>query len=147
MGSWTEEDLQKRPGVRNVQDSREPETRWQHPQKGKGGPKSQPQKPKQRKNQTEQRYERDYLQTGLNYGDVVDWVFEGIKFRLADGTFYTPDFMVIAHNCIEIVEVKGSYERDDARVKWKCAAEQFPWFRWIVARWMGKKKGWKIEEY
>lgn len=161
-----EKQLSKMPGVRNVSDSREgcqvspksspgkhggsPDkgTRMKMPQgKGKGGPKPQPREPRQRKNQTEQRYEREYLQTRLNYGDVVDWVFEGVKLRLADNTFYTPDFFVVKNDCFEIVEVKGSYEREDARVKWKCAAEQYPWFRFFVARWMGKKKGWKIEEY
>ena len=40
MSNWTEEDLQKRPGVRKVSDSRESVTRMQMPQgKGKGGPR------------------------------------------------------------------------------------------------------------
>jgi len=43
--------------------------------------------------------------------------------------------------------VKGGYEREDARIKWKVAAESYPCFRFTVARWFGKNRGWKIEEY
>ena len=44
-----EKQLNKMPGVRNVSDSREP-TRWQHPQKGKGGTRkrSEPEAQEQR---------------------------------------------------------------------------------------------------
>ena len=144
------EELQKRPGVKAVKDSREgcQVSAGSSPGKQKSSPdKPRPQQPKSRKNQTERRCENEVLWPRYQRGEIAAWSFESVKFRLADATFYTPDFMVIAHDCIEIVEVKGSYEREDARIKWKCAAEQFPWFRWIVARWMGKKKGWKIEEY
>jgi hypothetical protein len=36
MSNWTEKDLQNRPGVRNVSDSRESATRFKFPQGGKG---------------------------------------------------------------------------------------------------------------
>ena len=76
---------------------------------------------------------------GLNHG----FLFEQIKLRLADKTFYTPDFMVIGKGGeIEMHEVKG-FMRDDAAVKLKVAAEQFP-FRFILAK---KVKGkWQIKE-
>lgn len=40
---------------------------------------------------------------------------------MADKTFYSPDFIVPALDCIEVHEVKGHWE-DDARVKIKVAA-------------------------
>jgi hypothetical protein len=145
MSQWTEKDLQNRPGVRNVSDSRESGTRMRFPQGGKGGPKPQPKEPKQRKNQTEQRYERDHLWPQYQSGEIWDYRFEPIKLRLADNTFYTPDFLVVRGDGLEIHEIKGGFEREDARVKWKAAAEAFPWFRFVVARY--DKKKWKIEEY
>jgi hypothetical protein len=72
----------------------------------------------------------------------IEWFgFEAMKFRLADNTFYTPDFMVMfADGTIEAHEVKGTttrtrksgekykaaYYQDDARVKAKVAAQMFP---------------------
>ena len=41
-------------------------------------------------------------------------------------------------------ETKGFWE-DDARVKWKVAAEQFWWFRFFAARLV--KGSWEVEEY
>lgn len=67
-------------------------------------------------------------------GEIVDWRFEAIKLRLADGTFYTPDFLVVLlAPPNEFHEVKGHW-RDDARVKFKVAAELFPMFRFRALR-------------
>lgn len=69
--------------------------------------------------------------------------FECIKFRLADKTFYTPDFMVMqSDGSIEFHEVKGFWE-DDARVKVKVFAEMYPEF---VVKAITKQKGqWNVE--
>jgi hypothetical protein len=76
---------------------------------------------------------------------IIAWFeYEAVKLRLADKTFYSPDFAVMAANGeLEMHEVKGFWE-DDARVKIKCAAEKFP-FRF---RAFTKYKGnWKEEEF
>jgi len=81
-------------------------------------------------------------------GEVAWFKFEGIKRRLADNTFYTPDFFVmLADGALEAHEVKG-YWQDDARAKIKIAADLFP-LRFIAARVQAKKDGggWKIEEF
>lgn len=77
-------------------------------------------------------------------GQIADYRFECVKLRLADRTFYTPDFMVLKPDgAFEMHEVKGFWE-DDARVKIKTAAELFP-FKFIAAR---KQKGaWVFEEF
>ena len=84
----------------------------------------------------------------LKAAGEIDYLFESVKFRLADNTHYTPDFFVVCEDHFEVHEVKGFW-RDDARVKWKVAAEQYPWFRFVAARVLPKKQGggWKIEVY
>lgn len=59
-------------------------------------------------------------------GEVAWYRFEGMKFRLADNTFYTPDFVVLlADGALEAHEVKGMWQ-DDARAKLKIAADMYP---------------------
>jgi hypothetical protein len=95
--------------------------------------------------------ERQYaeaLELEKRVGNIAWFAFEGIKLRLADRTFYTPDFAVIrGDGTLEIHEVKGHWE-DDARVKIKVAAEMFP-FKFISAKPKPKKLGggWEIEEF
>lgn len=64
--------------------------------------------------------------------------------RLADKTFYTPDFVVLAPDgVLEMHEVKGFWE-EDARVKIKVAAAQFP-FRFVA---ITRDKGnWSFESF
>lgn len=95
-------------------------------------------------NQTEARY-ADHLAMLEREGKVVGWDYEGFKLRLADKTFYTPDFLVIlADGRIELHEVKGHWE-DDARVKIKVAAAQKPWFTFVAVKWV--KGGWEYERF
>ncbi len=46
-------------------------------------------------NKTEAAY-RDLLRDAQTLGDIQWYRFEGLKLRLADNTFYTPDFVVMA---------------------------------------------------
>lgn len=66
-------------------------------------------------------------------GEIEWYAFEGITFRLAANTRYTPDFVVmLAGGAMECHEVKG-YWMDDARAKIKIAADLFP-FRFIALK-------------
>ena len=86
-----------------------------------------------------------YLDGMKHTGEVVAWAYEAVKLRLADKTFYTPDFVVIrADGGIELHEVKGHWE-DDARVKIKVAATQHPWFRFLAVK--AGKTGWQYETF
>ena len=81
-------------------------------------------------------------------GDVLWYRFEGLKLRLADNTFYTPDFAVMrADGTLECHEVKGFWQ-DDARVKIKVAAEMYP-FRFLAVKARSKKNGggWELEDF
>lgn len=85
----------------------------------------------------------------LKRAGAVQWIrFEGLKLRLADATFYTPDFAVMAADgVIECHEVKGFWT-DDARVKVKVAADQYP-FRFLAIKALPKKQGggWAVERF
>ena len=99
------------------------------------------------RNKTEQAYE-DYLSARQVTGSILWFKFEGVKLRLADNTFYTPDFSVmLASGQMEMHEVKGFWQ-DDARAKIKIAAELYP-FRFLAAKPRAKKAGggWEIEVF
>ena len=83
-------------------------------------------------NKTESAY-ANLLELRKKDGEVKRWAFEPIKFRLADRTYYTPDFMVVKEDVIEFHEVKG-FAEDDYRVKVKCVAELFPEFLFIEVK-------------
>lgn len=99
------------------------------------------------RNKTEAAYEA-YLKLLQYAGDVLWFKFEGVKLRLADNTFYTPDFMVMMEDgTLEMREVKGFWA-DDAKVKIKVAADMYP-FRFIAVKAKPKKDGggWSVEEF
>lgn len=89
-----------------------------------------PSKPQQRRgmNGLERRFEAEHIKYLRTVGVVKWYAYESIKLRLADRTWFTPDFMCVTYeNNIVFYEVKGFW-RDDARVKIKVAAEQYPQF-------------------
>jgi hypothetical protein len=98
-------------------------------------------------NKTEARYGQ-YLEGKKITGEVLWYKFEGLKLRLADNTFYTPDFAVMnSKSEIECHEVKGFWQ-DDARAKIKIAADMYP-FRFVAVKVRAKKNGggWEEEEF
>lgn len=99
------------------------------------------------KNKTEAAYEA-VLEARRIAGEVAWYKFEGVKLRLADNTFYTPDFAVmLADGQMQMHEVKGFWQ-DDARVKIKVAADLYP-FSFIAVRPLPKKEGggWGVEVF
>lgn len=68
----------------------------------------------------------EHLRELQHRGDVAWFKYEGLKLRLADGSYYTPDFpQVLADGTVVIDEVKGHW-REAARVRFKSAIEQYP---------------------
>jgi hypothetical protein len=101
-------------------------------------------------NKWETAYAREELEPGRLAGEIVWYGFEAIKLRLADCTFYTPDFAVLrwppqvgSTPRLEFVEIKG-FIRDDAILKFKVAAAQFP-FRFTMIRKRKVKDGGRWE--
>jgi hypothetical protein len=98
-------------------------------------------------NKTEQSYAQ-CLESLKHAGKIAWYKFEGVKLRLADNTFYSPDFAVMtASGEMEMHEVKGFWQ-DDARAKIKIAADLYP-FRFIAVKVKPKKNGggWETEEF
>lgn len=98
-------------------------------------------------NKSEQAY-ADYLGQLQAVGGILWHKFEGVKLRLADNTFYSPDFAVmLPDGQLEMHEVKGFWQ-DDARVKIKVAADMYP-FKFVAVKARAKKDGggWQVEEF
>lgn len=99
-------------------------------------------------NKTESAY-ANHLELLKRAGEIIWYKFEGVKLRLADNTFYSPDFAVMTKDCeMQMHEVKGAKGifTDDAKVKVKVAADMYP-FRFVVAYPKPKKAGWEFEEF
>lgn len=106
-------------------------------------------------NKTEARFD-GYLRALLHAGRIADYRFEAMKFRLADNTYYIPDFMVVTlDGYFRMIDVKGRTKskhtgkesywcEEDAKIKIKVIADQLPWFSFAVA-WESKEAGWTIE--
>lgn len=103
------------------------------------------------------RWEQEYameLEARKRAGEILWYGFEAIKLKLTGGTFYTPDFSlwvmmegqslgyewVAAEPHLQFHEVKG-HLRDDANVKFKVAAELFPFAEFFMYRKRKAKEG------
>ncbi|MDR2695173.1 MAG: hypothetical protein LBC79_02175 [Deltaproteobacteria bacterium] len=97
-----------------------------------------------RMNKLEARY-AGYLEGQRREGLIVFWRYEAVKFRLADRTWYTPDFYIMrTDGSIEIHETKGWME-DDANVKIKATADIFPEFWFVLVKW--ERGDWRYKRY
>lgn len=100
--------------------------------------------PKGRQNQTEAAYEDKVLKPAMIAGEILWYRFEPVKLRLADKTFYEPDFLVMRKSgALEVHEVKGFW-MEDARVKIKVAAAQYPFEFVAIQRVKGQ---WREERF
>ncbi len=109
-----------------------------------GRPEKRPSKPADGMNKTERAFDAMLCQARLA-GLIRGWWREPTKFRLAGNTSYAPDFLVWttpAH--LNFIEIKG-FMRDDAAVKLKVAADQYPCFRWLLVVRDGRH-GWEVRE-
>jgi hypothetical protein len=91
------------------------------------------------------RLESDYavvLEAQRLNGTIRAWHYESLKFRLADKTWYSPDFVVIAEDgTIELHETKG-FMRDDANVKLKVTSHLY--WEYTVKLVKRAGRGWSI---
>lgn len=96
-------------------------------------------------NKTEARYALE-LEARKRLGEILWYRYEGIKLKLADKTFLTPDFFVLmADGQLEIHEVKG-YMEDDANVKIKVCAELYPFLFKVIRVAKGGGGRWHVQE-
>ena len=84
---------------------------------------------------------RNMLELKYRACEILAYEYESITFRLAPKTTYTPDFLVVLPDGkVQIHEVKG-FAREDAIIKFKVAAQQNPWFEFIMVK-KSKNEGW-----
>lgn len=99
-------------------------------------------------NKTEAAYAETVLEPRKRAGEIADYWFEVLTFKLAYDCRYTPDFVVMLPNGeLECHETKGFWE-EDAKVKIRVAASLFP-FRFVAIQKQAKKDGggWKEQEF
>lgn len=95
------------------------------------------------KNKLEERY-AGYLEQCKLAGEVYQYWYEPFGIKLAEKTYYHPDFLVqLPDGTLEIHETKG-FMRDDAAVKIKTAARKYPCYVFRLVRW--EKRQWHITE-
>ncbi len=95
-------------------------------------------------NKTEQRYIDEILLPALQAGEIADWRFEELSFRLGPKCHYRPDFLVVLPDGrIRLDEIKGGWAEEDALVKFRTAVHQFPWFGWRLCRYADRR--WSVE--
>jgi len=93
-------------------------------------------------NKTEAAYAK-YLEALREAGEVLWFEFEPMNLKLADKCFYRVDFLVMMKSGhLECHEVKG-YMTDDSLVKFKVAANKFP-FKFKMVSYI---KGEWVEKY
>lgn len=112
-----------------------------------------------KKNKVETAYE-GHLKLLQLAGEISGFRFEGIKLRIADNTFYTPDFLVFAKDgFVELHDTKGTTKKpnskgskvekawveEDAKLKIKVIAELYPFRTFIV--WKSGDGQWMKEQF
>lgn len=86
------------------------------------------------------------LEAARRNGLLRSWRYEKVTLKLADDCRYTPDFCVIENDGgITLEETKGHW-REDAKIKIKVAAEQFPEFTFKALQ-RAKDGGWNVETF
>lgn len=88
--------------------------------------------------------ERAYLGYLRRLEGIV-WIgIQNITLKLADDCRFTPDFATLNDKGeLTLVDVKG-FQREDALIKAKVAARQFPWARFVIVKRDGS--GWTHNE-
>ncbi len=95
-------------------------------------------------NKTERRRALE-LEALKGAGVIRHWGYEPITLKLAHDCRYTPDFFIVENGgAMRFEETKG-FLRDDAAVKLRVAARQFPMFRFVMLR-AAKGGGWITTE-
>jgi hypothetical protein len=100
-------------------------------------------------NRTESAYAQ-HLELQKRAGEIAWYAFDAVKLRLADNTFLSVDFFVMATNGeLQAHDVKGSMKiiTDDAKVKMKVAHERYPFpFFYAIPKAKKNGGGWDLIE-
>ncbi len=92
-------------------------------------------------NRTETDFSR-ILEIRRRRGEILSFVYEGVRLKYADGLHYKADFVVLnPDKSITLIETKGGFifSRDKVRFR-ACAAEWKDWFEFQL--WQKKAGQW-----
>lgn len=86
------------------------------------------------------------LEAQLREGTLIWYQFEALRFRLADGAYYKPDYVALtATGMLLVFECKGFW-REAARVRIKVAADRHPFkFAAVRKKLVREGGGWEYE--
>jgi hypothetical protein len=85
-----------------------------------------------------------HLEGRKRAGEILFYEYEAVKFKLGDGAWYTPDFIVMDINHeVSFHETKG-FMREAANVRLKVAATKYP-FKFVLVK-RGGPMGFTYEE-
>ncbi len=94
------------------------------------------------------KYEAEHawlLEAMRRNGEIQWYRFNPLRLILGADCTYQPDFMVLlADGTVEFQNVKGGFFRDDAKVKLRVAAQEFPMFRFRLFQ--KTRQGWQVKE-
>lgn len=76
-------------------------------------------------------------------GEIKAWAYADMQFELGEfRCWYRPDFRIINNdNTMTFIETKGGFIREDAKIKFKCAAKIYPEFNWVMYQFKARE-GW-----
>lgn len=89
------------------------------------------------------------LEARKRAGEILWYQFEGLRLRLGEGAYFTPDFPVLnANGTLEFLECKGFW-REAAKLRIRVAASLYPFWKFYAVRKIKKKDGggWDIEGF
>lgn len=107
------------------------------------------QKTKPRLNKLETAF-GEHLQQAM--GGRKQIMAQAITLELANGCKYTPDFVMRGEaagrpeTVLLAYEVKGGHVWDDAKVKVKVAARQYPWIAFFIVSRKSRNHGWDYQQ-
>jgi len=106
-------------------------------------PSARADRPADGMNRLERGFRDAVLAPALARGQLLAYWREPLKFRLGGRCWFCPDFAAIEPDGrLVLVEVKGGWFRDDAKVKTKVAAATYPHFGWLLVFREGRH-GWQ----
>lgn len=89
-------------------------------------------------NKTEERFRLTFLEVWRVTGKIDRYCeHESIRLDIGDGVTLKPDWPYFVQGKLCFVEVKGAFIREDASIKLKCAARQYPEFAFWLYQWKG----------
>ena len=104
-----------------------------------------------KRNKLERSFEAEVLYWHKLRGEIADYKSQAIRLQLANGVTYLPDYYVLGNDRSgTFIEIKGekrngrTIARDDAAVKIKIAAKEYPEFRFHLA-WKSRSGEWRYQ--